>query len=197
MDYIVVPNAVDAGKFDFEKVYAGNEIKKYNDCVLCVSRIEGRKSQLNLVKAVKGLPLKLILIGRPSPNHLKYFQKVKNEAGSNVIFLDYIDHEKLPQYYKAAKVHALPSWFETTGLSSLEAGVMGCNLVITDKGDTEEYFKDFAYYCDPQSVESIKEAVIKAYENPVNPELKEHILKNFNWEITAEKTLAAYRKVLS
>jgi len=38
------------------------------------------------------------------------------------------------------QVHMLPSWFETTGLSSIEAAVMHCNIVITDKGDTREYF---------------------------------------------------------
>lgn len=194
MNYVIVPNAVDVSKFDFEKTNVDKEIKKFTDCVLCVARIEGIKSQLNLVKAVRGLPLKLILIGKPAPNHLKYYQKVKKEADNNVIILDYISHEKLPQYYKIAKVHALPSWFETTGLSSLEAGAMGCNLVISDKGDTKEYFKDFAYYCDPESVKSIREAVIQAYENPINPKLKEHIMKNFNWEKTAEKTFEAYRR---
>jgi glycosyltransferase involved in cell wall biosynthesis len=197
INYSVIPNAVDVSKFDFEKTNIDKEIIKFTDCVLCVARIEGIKSQLNLVKAVKGLPLKLILIGKPSPNHLKYYQKVKKEADSNVIFLDYIDHDKLPQYYKVAKVHVLPSWFETTGLSSLEAGVMGCNLVISDKGDTREYFKDFAYYCEPESVESIREAVIQAYKNPINPKLREHIMKNFNWGKTAEKTLEAYHKVLN
>ncbi|MGZ5486684.1 MAG: glycosyltransferase [Nitrososphaeraceae archaeon] len=197
MNYIIVPNAVDVSKFDFEKTNVDKEIKKFSGCVLCVARIEGRKSQLNLVKAVRGLPLKLILIGKPAPNHLKYYQKVKKEADKNVIILDYISHEKLSQYYKVAKVHALPSWFETTGLSSLEAGVMGCNLVVSDKGDTKEYFKEFAYYCEPNSVESIREAVIQAYENPINPKLKEHIMKNFNWEKTADKTLEAYQKVLN
>jgi len=38
----------------------------------------------------------------------------------------------------------LPSWFETTGLSSIEAGVMGCNIVITDKV-MQEYFSHHAF----------------------------------------------------
>jgi hypothetical protein len=41
----------------------------FRDCILCVARIEGRKSQLNLVKAVRNLPYKLVLIGKPAPNH--------------------------------------------------------------------------------------------------------------------------------
>ncbi len=197
MDYVVVPNAVDVNKFDFEKTNIDKEIIKFSNCVLCIARIEGIKSQLNLVRAVKGLPLRLVLVGKPSPNNLKYYQMVKKEAGSNVIFLDYIDHDKLPQYYKVAKAHALPSWFETTGLSSLEAGVMGCNIVISDKGDTREYFKDFAYYCNPESVESIREAVMQAHKNSINPNLRERIIENFNWEKAAEITAEAYRKALN
>jgi len=45
-------------------------------------------------------------------------KKVIKAAGTNTIFIDYVPHQKLPQYYKAAKVHALISWMETTGLSS-------------------------------------------------------------------------------
>ena len=104
-------------------------------------------------------------------------------------------YHKLPQYYKVAKVHALISWMETTGLSSLEAGVMGCNLVITDKGDTKDYFSDYVYYCEPNSIGSIREAVIKAHENSVNPKLRKHILRNYIWENTAVKTLEAYKKI--
>jgi len=98
--------------------------------------------------------------------------------------------------YKAAKVHVLPSWFETTGLSSLEAGAMGCNIVVTRKGDTEEYFKDMAYYCEPDDVESIRNAVLQAYTNPVNPYLQDYIFSHYTWKDTAEQTLQAYQLIL-
>ena len=54
--------------------------------------------------------------------------------GPNVILLGEVPHDDLAKYYASCKVHALVSWMETTGLSSLEAGVMGANIVITDKG---------------------------------------------------------------
>ena len=73
---------------------------------------------------------------------------------------------------------------------------MGCNLVITEKGDTREYFENFAFYCDPYSVDSIREAIIKAYQTPVNQALRERIMNNFTWDKAAEKTLEGYRKIL-
>ena len=196
INYLVVPNAVDVNEFSFEKINIDKGLEEFKNCVLCVARIDRLKSQLNLVKAVKGLPLKLILIGKLQDNHLRYYKKIINEADSNVLILDYISHDKLSQYFKIAKVHALPSWFETTGLSSLEAGVMECNLVISDKGYVRDYFREYAYYCKPDSVESIRDAILEAYNNPVNPQLKKHILKNFTWERAAEKTLKAYKEVL-
>jgi glycosyltransferase involved in cell wall biosynthesis len=118
------------------------------------------------------------------------------EAGPNVHILGHVEHDSLPDIYKAAHVHCLVSWMETTGLSSLEAGVMGCNLVITDKGDTRDYFSDFAFYCQPDSISSIHNAIIKAYNAPVNQELQTHIRKDFTWQKTAEKTLEGYRLAL-
>jgi len=195
--FVVVPNAVDLQLFNYEKVNVDKEIeRKFKDCILCVARIEGRKSQLNLVRAFKGLPYKLLLIGKPAPNHMKYYNQVKKEAGENVFFLDHIDHKLLPQYYKVAKVHALISWMETPGLSSLEAIAMKCNIVVTRKGDTYDYFKDYAFYCEPNNVESIKNAIMKAYTSEFNEELYYLVKKNYTWEKTAEKTLEGYKLAL-
>lgn len=194
--FVVVPNAVDSILFNPNEVVVSNEIKRYEGCILCVARIEGRKSQLNLVRAMVGLPYQLVLIGKPAPNHLVYFEQIKEEAGENVHILGQVDHNLLPQFYKAAKVHALISWMETPGLSSIEAGVMESNLVVTDKGDPRDYFGNYAFYCDPGTVDSIRNALIDAYEAPLNPALRTHILNNFTWERTAEKTLEGYHHAL-
>jgi glycosyltransferase involved in cell wall biosynthesis len=194
--YVVVPNGVDLGIFNSAPLEITPEVEKFRNCVLCVARIEGGKCQLSLVRAMKGLPYQLVLIGKPAPNHLAYFEQVKKEASDQVYILGEVEHEMLPQYYKVAKVHALVSWAETCGLSSLEAGMMGCNLVITDKGDTRDYYGDYAYYCEPDSLESIRAAIFTAYNSPPNPALKRHIRENFTWEKAAEKTLEGYRMAL-
>ena len=113
-----------------------------------------------------------------------------------ILILGQIEHEKLPQFYKIAKVHILASWMETPGLSSLEAGVMRTNIVVTKKGDTEDYFKDFAFYCAPDDLQSIKDAVKQAYESPFQEELLTRILKNYTWHDTAMQTLKGYESVL-
>lgn len=185
--YKVIPNAID------ESLFNTSLFQKDNNMVICVARIEGLKNQLNLIKALNNTNYQLYIIGAPSTNQMDYYHLCKSEAASNVQFIPFLSQVELLKYYKKAKVHILPSWFETTGLSSLEAAAMGCNIVITDKGDTKEYFTDLAYYCDPASSKSIQKAVEAAAENKVNPELMERVKKHFTWDIAAEKTLESYK----
>ena len=189
-----VVNAIDIATFH-DGIHSNLE---YEDHVICVGRIEGLKNQLNLIKALGGTKVQLTLIGKAAPNHQAYYDACKREASqfTNIHFLEHTNPDGLAAIYKAAKVHVLPSWFETTGLSSLEAGVMGCNLVVTKKGDTEEYFKDMVNYCQPDDIESIRNAVLEAYQKPVDPLLKDYILKHYNWFQAAEQTLSAYKLIL-
>lgn len=192
--YHKIVNAIDTSTFD-DKVMANDNFK---DHILCVGRIEGRKNQLNLIKALIDTELSLTIIGKPSPNHINYFNECAKLVGTTnkMQIIEHIHHSDLASIFKAARVHVLPSWFETTGLSSLEAAIMGCNIVVSPKGDTEEYFGKLAYYCQPDDIVSIRRAVLMAYEEPVNTSLKKLILENYVWQKTAEQTLNAYKTIL-
>ena len=190
--YQVAPNAVDQQLFNPGKVEIDPEHLQFKGCVLCVARIDGRKNQFRLVQALKNFPGKLVFVGKTSQHHYKDFIRLKNFERPNTYFLGNIPHEKLPSLYAVSKVHVLPSFFETTGLSSLEAGIMGCNIVVSDRGDVREYFGNHAYYCEPDSIDSIRHAVLEAYNSPLTTELRKRILENFTWEVTASKTLSAY-----
>jgi glycosyltransferase involved in cell wall biosynthesis len=190
--YRVVPNGIN--KALTEKKYPENT--RYKNAIICMGRIESRKNQLALIRALNDTEYRLFIHGKPSPNNMKYFEQCKAEAATNVTIGGHLETEELYTAYSNAKVHVLPSYFETTGLSSLEAAVMGCNLVVTDKGDTRDYFKDDAWYCEPDNVSSIKKAVDEAFSASYNPAFKERILRDYTWERAAEETLAAYKQVL-
>lgn len=190
--YRVVPNGIDASVA--HRVSKKNP--KYENAILCVARIEGRKNQLNLIRALNNTPFKVFIHGKPSPNNIAYYEQCKAEAAENIHFSTWLSEEELYEMYYSAKVHILPSYFETTGLSSLEAAVMGCNIVVTDKGDTKDYFENDAWFCDPDDLASIRSAVEAAYNAPYNPDFRKKILENYTWERAAEETLAAYKQVL-
>ena len=185
---IVVPNGVNPGVFQYNP-----GVQKNNRLVLCVARIEGIKNQLNLIKALNNTGYQLLIIGSPAPNQAGYYQECRRIAADNIRFIDHMPADELVAYYERAKVHVLPSWFETTGLSSIEAAAMGCNIVITDKGDTREYFENNAFYCDPSAPESILNAIDKASSAPLNEPFRQKILANYTWEHAAKQTLKAYQ----
>jgi glycosyltransferase involved in cell wall biosynthesis len=189
--YIPIPNGIDPELFDLRN----NKNDRDEQLVICVGRIEGRKNQLNVIRALNGTNFTLLIIGSPAKNQPKYFQACKEQAASNVTFIDDLPQDQLLSYYSRAKVHILASWFETTGLSTLEAAYMGCNIVITDKGDTTEYFENYAFYCDPSSPLSIFAAVQQAASVPFDERLRQKILVQYSWSETAKQTIGAYKKI--
>lgn len=190
--YRVIPNAID------QTIFNGfTENQKEQKTVVCVGRLEGLKNQINLIRALNHTAYRLYLIGAASANQSKYYAQCRRVSASNIFFVDTIPQQELVDYYRRARVHVLPSWFETTGLSSLEAAAMGCNIVVSDKGDVRDYFGDLAFYCDPGSPDSIREAIDQAANAPLRQALSDKVRKEFTWEVAAEKTAAAYRDVLS
>lgn len=190
-EYMVVPNGIDPALFQFDET-----AKKDDRLVICVARIEGIKNQLNLIKALNKTRFNLLIIGAPAPNQIQYYLACKKIAADNVRFIEHLPQAELIKYYREAKVHVLPSWFETTGLSSLESAAMGCNVVITSRGDAREYFGGSAFYCDPGSPESIYHAVEKASQQEYNEALHKKIITSYTWQQAALQTQTAYKHVI-
>ena len=117
-------------------------------------------------------------------------------ASKNVISFDHIPQQELVQYYQKAKVHILPSWFETTGLSSLEAAAMGCNIVITDKGDTKEYFEIllFTVILRPQPLYGNRR---KCGQQSGQTRAAGKDIERYTWKTPAGQTLKAYKKIIN
>ena len=189
---VIVPNGID------EQVFTcSQEINKDPLLVICAARIEGIKNQLNLINALNNTQYQLFIIGSPAPNQLSYYTQCKEIAADNIHFVDRVPQEELLSYYAKAKVHILPSWFETTGLSSLEAAALRCNVVISTRGDAKEYFGDDAFYCEPNDINSIVGAVQKASEAPHNESLQKKILSKYTWQRAAVVTFSAYQKCIT
>ena len=190
-EYTIVPNGIDPLLFTpVEKKFKDDKL------VLCAARIEGIKNQLNLIRALNNTSYTLIIAGSPAPNQKRYYSACRRIASKNIVFHDHMPQEELTNHYRKAKVHALPSWFETCGLSSLEAGAMGCNVVITEKGYTREYFRNDAFYCDPDDPQSILKEIEKAAKSNCSNELQEKIFRQFTWRRTAALTFEAYKKII-
>ena len=210
----IVVNGVDAEIFNkqsrspFQKFF----MEKYSidisnkKIILNVGRIEPRKNQLNLIKAFEMLKESktfddyfLIFVGDLTERSLEYIYRF-NHAISKADDVYYVG--PLPQHMLASAmsqdgIYVHPSWFETTGLVSLEATLAGMTPVVS--GDrVKEYLGDYGYYCDPKSPLSIKNAILKASESTKDySSLKKRILGEFTWDNVALQTIAIYKSLLS
>jgi glycosyltransferase involved in cell wall biosynthesis len=220
---IVLPNSLAEakliidmfGKSNVVSVYNGVSIEmfskgnerrfreKYNvwhdKFVLCVGRFDNRKNQLNLIKALAGTNIPLVFIGDPGLNYGRYYRQCRDAANNNMMFLPAMPQHEIADAMAAAHVHALPSWLETPGLVSLEAAISGCNIVVSTRGSTKEYFRDYVWYCEPNDLLSIKTAIessLSAEKGSNLNSLKNLIMDKFNWAKAGLETMAAYRSIL-
>lgn len=174
---------------------------KMRDYVLCVGRIEPRKNQLMLVRACKKLNLPCVLVGRVYNRY--YAKKVLRELESikiGNIYLRYLqpDSNLLISAYINSKIVAVPSLLETPSLVALEAASLGRTVVVTKVGSALEYFEDNAYYVDPFSQSSIEEALLDAWNNPINEKyLRNFVLGRYTWSKAAKDLNQIYHQMIA
>jgi len=192
--FYVVPNSVDPATFTLQE-----QGDPHRAGVLYAGRIEPHKNQFALIQAMSRSAIQTRIVGPAHRDHAEYHEACRRLAAGTkgrVDVLPGVPHEQLAPLYRSARVHVLPSLFETTGLVSLEAALSGCNIVTTDRGYARDYFGDLAWYCDPDDPVSIRQAVEQAHAAPFRAELRERVLANYTWEHTAQATAEAYRSVL-
>jgi glycosyltransferase involved in cell wall biosynthesis len=211
---VVYPNSVMEAEFlknelcekaNYKVIYNGVEIineetplyslkERYNldNYVLSVGRICPIKNQLILSQICKELNIQLVLIG--NINDKAYYEKCMNFDGT--IYLGFLDSYNIYNAYRFAKLHVLPSFVETPGMSSLEAAASGCRIVSTNQGSALEYFKDEALYCDPYDDLSIYNSVKEGIKLDKNCELKKMVREKYNWESCTKELYESYKTIL-
>jgi glycosyltransferase involved in cell wall biosynthesis len=196
-NYSVVNNAIDTKLFD--EVLKKNSISKDNSLITFVARIDPRKNQLRFLKAMMDTEYKIRFIGNPGPNSRSYLKKLKQlaETRGNVEFISHLTQREVFEHMLEAKLNVLTSWVETPGLVSLEAVYAKCNILVSKKGSVVDYFRDYAFYCAPDNIEEIKSQTIKAMNCDFKEPFRDLIKSDYSWEVTANQTLYAYKKVLN
>ncbi len=195
---IIVPNAVSPERFLNASADAFVQRFGLRDFVLCAARIEPFKNQMMLIWALRETGIPLVLAGKVSDP--EYGALCQRWAGNNVRFVGELSPDLLASAYAAARVHAMPSWAETPGLTTLEAALTGCAVVVGNRGAESEYFRDFAYYCDPADVDSVRDAVLRAWEDNDTKRrevFRQYILEHYTWSHTAQVTADAYEQMLN
>jgi len=111
-----------------------------------------------------------------------------------------LDDDSLAYFYKNALAFIFPSLYEGFGISVLESFACGCPLLCSDVSSLPEVAGEVAWYFDPYSEESIRDAVLRILDDTnlrkdlINKGYQQ--LKKFSWKQTAEQTKKIYESVL-
>ncbi len=186
--------------FSFKNISADPSLfeKTYNvkGFVLCVGRLEMRKNQLMLLKALENDSIPLVFVGGGVNYQPNYAQLCKAYSRKGpTLFLDRLSEELLASAFAAASVHCLPSWYELPGLVTIEAAGYGCPVIQSSWGTITDYCKDILITCEPDDHYSIRAAVYNALNTKRSFENIEKI-KRLSWESSADYIIDAYMSAI-
>lgn len=197
----------DAVSFE-PNIYSMNKLQaKYDlsdNFILFVGTLQPRKNIARLIEAFSRIKddkdLDLVIVGRKgwlyeeilaAPREFGVEERVK--------FLENVEDEELPYFYKNALMFVLPSLYEGFGLPVLEAMRAGCPVITSNVSSLPEAGGDACLYVDPENVDDITEKMKELIkDDKLRKKLVEkghEQVKKFNWEKTAKETLAVLEEV--
>lgn len=180
-NYKVAYNAVDI--IDSVEVV---ETEKTIDFII-VGRIEPRKNQMSILKALVGKGYKITVVGHLNSNSKKYCSDVLDfiDANEGVDYLGGVSHSSVLELLVKSKVLINASYFEVNPLVDLEAALCGCQVVTTLYSYTLESLPG-SYSVDPWDIEDI----YKKSKIAINADNILDLSKiSTNWSAAADKII--------
>lgn len=166
--------------------------------ILCCGRLETRKNQLMLLKALQDWDIPIVFLAGGFTYQEAYADLVTRfPTRTPVKILGRQGRPFLWNTMAAASVHVLPSWYELPGLVTLEAAAAGTAVVASDWGAIRDYLSDdLVHICQPDDPESIRRAVEAALRDGPNPAAQEKSAA-FTWDAFGRETYEVYERILS
>ena len=183
--------------------------KSYNVCspfILYVGRVQVRKNLVRLAEAyarvrAQSPDLKLVIVGKPDLHYQKLLERI-DELGirDSVVLPGYVPVDDLPLFYNAAELFVFPSIFEGFGLPVMESMASGVPTITSRGSCLGEVAGDGALLIDPDSVDSIAEAILRVLQDgSLRRELVEHGLRrnaSFSTKSFAATILRVYESLI-
>ena len=179
---------------------------------LFVGRLEPLKGVDVLIRAaaVIGLEQSLHVVivggddGRPDGERARLLALTHElELADQILFRGVVPHERLSQYYQAADVCVVPSYYESFGLVAVEAQASGTPVIATRVGGLQYTVRDgqtgylVSWRC-PEPFAERLEALL------ANPDLQQRFgsmartaMERFDWAAVAAQVAAIYDELLT
>lgn len=164
-------------KHDLETEY----LKKEKFVFHCSRLLAPGKNVSRLVDAAVKYGFNLTLAGTVNGEAEKSKLEKMISGCPNIRYVGRLSDDELVDYYRRAKVFALPSLVEGVGMVALEAATYGCNIVLTKLGAPKEYYNGKAFLVDPFSVDDIGRKILDALEDDsTQPNLQKYVMEKYS-----------------
>lgn len=169
--------------------------------VLNVGTIEDRKNLLNVVKAINGTEIPLVVVGRKT----RYYQKIerflkKNNMEKQVQFLEGVSMDELAAIYKIADIFVYPSFFEGFGIPVIEALFSKTVVVTSNTSCLPEAGGKDSVYINPDNDLDIRAKLKFLWENESERKRREEkgfeFVQKFNDRPIAGQLMNFYQKII-
>lgn len=138
----------------------------------------------------------LILAGQTS----YFYERLKKQAGSHVIFTGLLSDAQLAWYYQKATAYIFPSLYEGFGLPPLEAMSYHLPVLSSHSSCLPEVLGNAALYFDPQN---LQDCLDKLEQIINNKDLRQKLIiaggtqiKKYDWQKMASATFEIYKNLL-
>lgn len=144
--------------------------------------------------------IKLVTVGGGEYSDTENQLVKELDVENHVVKFGFKDSDELAYIYSKALAFIFPSKYEGFGIPVVEAFNCDCPNILANVSSLPEVGGDAAVYFDPESPESIGQAVEKVV---VDSNLRQSLIKkgrerrkSFSWRKNAEQTVEVYKKVL-
>ncbi len=169
--------------------------------ILNVGTIEPRKNLLNIIKAIHGTDIPLVVVGKKQK---KYFENIrdfliKNKMEKQVYFLKNIDMHELATLYKMAEIFVYPSLFEGFGIPVIEALFSGTPVITSNISCLPEAGGPDSLYIDPKNPMDLCAKINFLWEHPSERQIRAekgfHFVQKFSDKCVAQNLMSVYREM--
>ena len=173
--YTVIPNGIDAIRYDHEHAQPLERYRDGRPTVLFLGRLEYRKGFRHLLRAwpwVRAVVPKarLLVVGAYEKRHKRqYVRYARQHDIHGLRFVGRASEEEKPRYYRSADVYCAPAaGFESFGIVLLEAMAAGVPVVASDiPGFRTVLDEDVqGVFAAPRNQHSLALAIINLLQDP-------------------------------
>jgi len=185
-----VYNGIDTDDFRFSA--------EHEDYLLFTGRVVPEKGVKEAIAVAEATNHRLLIVGPVPPAAQGYFEQyIKPHLSGRILYLGFIERDKILPYYQKAKALLMPiQWEEPFGLTSIEAMACGTPAIVMARGSMPEIILNgktgFLVHSTGEMIEAVRKV------NQLNRRAcREHVKAHFALKQMVDGYERVYEQVLA